>query len=88
MTTVDGFPVSPELVDFLKVFAPGYEHEETSLTSYIETLGDIQKYFCRNLDFGNEKALKQIAVFLESVTYMQDDLSKLAKLLPLINREN
>lgn len=88
MTIVDGFPVSPELIDFLKTFAPDHESEETCLMSYIEMLGNINKYFCRHLNLGDETDLKQIAEFLESLTYLQDDLGKLEKILPIVKSEN
>jgi len=88
MTIVDGMPVSPELVDFLKELSPAVEHGETILTSYIDTLNDIQKYFCRNLNISDMDSLTQFSGFLEAMTYLQDDLIKLSELLPIIKTDN
>jgi len=84
MTVIDGFPLSAELIAYLKEFAPATEHEDTAMTSYVNMLQDIQNYFCRNLHIEDEDQLKQISVFLECVVFMKDDLSRLIKLLPII----
>ncbi len=87
MIVVDGMPVSPELVAFLKSFTPRFEHDETSMSISAHYLSRIQDYFCRNLGMIEEEERKDINEFLETLVSAKDILYELSKLLPVINRD-
>ena len=88
MTVIDSFPVRPELVAFLKQLSPAFEHEETQLECYIHSLSGMQNFLCKHLIVDDCDQLKEISQLIESVMYIREDLTTLAKLLPVITRES
>jgi len=88
MTIIDGFPVSAELIAFLKEKSPSKEHDETQFTAHMDYLSQMQDYFCRNLGQINRDDIPIVTQFLEVIVDIKDTFSELTKLLPIIKKEN
>jgi len=87
MTKIDGFTVSPELVQSLKMWCPRREYDETLLMSYIDYISRIQDFLCRHMDELPPKCMPEISEYLGELVTIKDDLKRLEKLLPIITNE-
>ena len=85
MTAIDGFPVSAELVDFLKNWSSRLCNENGA-DSNADYLSQIQDYLSRQLGEANTDELKTLSELIQSAIYMKDQFKQLSKLLPEIER--
>lgn len=86
MTTVDGMPISTELAAFLKNYCPAERGDGTFLTAAISTISDIQDFICMKLGDIEDEEKNEVSNYLNDIVMLKKDLSKLAKLLPIVER--
>jgi hypothetical protein len=76
-TTIDGVEITPAMTEILKkwfIYNPAVE--ESYPEYYVQKLGEMQDYFCRNLEEESNR-LETVKHMLLSIIAIKDDFKKL-----------